>query len=30
MGASSIVTVKFNSGVSKNLMMKYAKLSKVN
>ncbi|NQV32872.1 MAG: hypothetical protein HQ515_09270, partial [Phycisphaeraceae bacterium] len=29
MGASSIVTVRFNSGVSKNLMMKYAKLSKV-
>ncbi len=29
MGASSIVTVKFNTGVRKNLMMKYAKLSKV-
>ncbi len=29
MGASSIVTVQFNSGVSKNLMLKYAKLSKV-
>ncbi|MCF7976015.1 MAG: UvrD-helicase domain-containing protein [Phycisphaerae bacterium] len=29
MGASSVVTVSFNSGVSKNLMLKYAKLSKV-
>ncbi len=29
MGASSIVTVQFNSGVSKNLMLKYAKLNKV-
>jgi DNA helicase-2/ATP-dependent DNA helicase PcrA len=29
MGASSIVTVYFNSGVSKNLMLKYAKLVKV-
>ena len=29
MGASSIVTVRFNSGATKNLMLKYAKLSKV-